>query len=94
MDFLNRNQHFAPGLCRQIAFELVDLSALSTDDDSRTGSVNNDLEAIGSTLDVDMGNAGACETALEVTLKFQILKQELAKLFLRVPVRMPVFVVA
>src|ERR1700741_4576915 len=34
VDLLNRNQHFAAGLRRKIALELIDLSALATDDDA------------------------------------------------------------
>ena len=94
VNLLNRHQYFTSGLCRQVSLELINLGALSTDDDARTGSVDNDLQPVGSSLDIDMGNARPGETALQIALEFQILQQELTKLLLRVPMRMPVLVVA
>src|SRR5204862_7579954 len=40
VDLLDRNQHFASGLHREIALELVDLRALAADDDSRSRGVD------------------------------------------------------
>ena len=51
VDLLDRNKHFAASLHRQIALELVDLSALATDDDSRSRRVDDDLEAIRGSFD-------------------------------------------
>ena len=81
-------------LRRDIALELVDLRALATDDDARTRRVDDDLQTIGGALDIDVRNAGAGKALLQIALQLQIFKQELAKLLLRKPVRMPVLVVA
>ena len=54
MNFLNRNQNFTAGLGRKIALQLVDLSALASDDDSRTRSVDDDLEPVRRALNVNV----------------------------------------
>src|SRR5262249_22993116 len=52
VNLLNRNQHFATGTGRDVAFQLVDLRALATDDDAGAGRVNNDLQTVRGALDV------------------------------------------
>ena len=94
MDLLDRNQHFASGLHREIAFEFVDLRALAADDDSRSRGVDDDLQTIGGALDIDVRDAGAGKALFQIAFQFQVFQQELAKLLLREPMRMPVFVVA
>src|SRR6185503_10109246 len=94
VDLLDRDKHFTPGLHRQIALELVDLSALATDDDSRSRRVDDDLQAIRGPLDIDVRHAGACKTLLQIALQLQILEQKLAKLLFGKPMRVPILVVA
>src|SRR6185503_6626472 len=94
VDLLDRHQHLAAGLRRQITLELIDLRALATDDDSRSRRVDDDLEAISGSFDIDVRHTGAGETPLEVLLQLQIFEQKFAELLLRKPMRMPVLVVA
>src|SRR6185369_2415218 len=94
VDLLNRNQHFPSRLRRKVGLQLVDLSSLAADDDSRARGVDDDLQAIGGSLDIHVRYTGAGETLLEIAFELQVLEQKLAKLLLRKPVRMPVFVVA
>src|SRR6185369_5898301 len=94
VDLLNRNQHFPSRLRRKVGLQLVDLSALAADDDSRARGVDDDLQAIGGSLDIHVRHTGAGETLLEIAFELQVLEQKLAKLLLRKPVRMPVFVIA
>ena len=93
MDLLNRNQNLAPGLFRKISFQLINLRALATDDDSRTRRIDDDLQTVCGALDIHVRNSGARKAVLQILLELQILVQEFAKLFLRVPMRMPVFVI-
>src|SRR5262245_30028852 len=79
VNLLDRNQHFTAGLRRKIALELIDLRAFPANDDSRTRRVNNDLQPIGSTLNVDMRHAGAGEPTFQILLELQVLKQKLTE---------------
>src|ERR1044072_7199545 len=94
VDLLDRNEYFASGLHREIALELVDLRALATDDDAGSRGVDDDLETVSGAFDIDVRDAGAGEALLQITFQFQVFEQELAKLFFREPMRMPVLVVA
>src|SRR5215208_5046359 len=46
VDLLDRHEHFAASLRRQIALELVYLGALAANDDSRSGRVDDDLQTV------------------------------------------------
>src|SRR6185369_14919014 len=94
VNLLNRNQNLTAGARRDITLELVDLGSLAPDDDARTRSVDDDLQAIRSALDVDVRHARAGKTLLQIALQLQIFDQEIAILPLRKPMRMPVLVVA
>src|SRR5437016_14162901 len=94
MNLLNRHQHFAASARRDVPLQLIDLGALATDDDARPRGVDDDLQTIGGTLDVDMRDARAREALLQFALQLQILDQEIAVLLFRKPMRMPVLVIA
>src|SRR5438067_12579148 len=68
VNLLNRNQDFAAGAGRDVALELVDLRTLTANDDARARSVDDDLQAIGRTFDVDVRHAGAGKTPLQIGL--------------------------
>src|SRR2546421_6489749 len=94
VNLLNRNQDLAPGSRSNVAFELIDLGSLAADDDARPRRVDDDLQAIGRALDVDVRNARAGETFLQLALQPQIFNQKIAVLLFREPVGMPVLVIA
>src|SRR6185369_5370052 len=94
VNLLNRHQDFASGLRRKITLELIDLRALATDDDSGPRRVDDDLEAISGSFDIDVRHTGSGKASLQILLQLQILEQKLAELLLRKPMRMPVLVVA
>src|SRR5215216_1586167 len=94
VDLLDGHQDFPARLRRKIALELVDLRALSTDDDARTRRVDDDFETICGPFDVDVRHARARKTLLQIAFQLQIFEQELAELSLGKPVRVPIFVVA
>src|SRR5262249_25305753 len=52
VNLLDVDQDFTTGLSFDLVAELVDLCALSTDDDSRSRGVNDDLQLVGSALDI------------------------------------------
>src|SRR3989442_14387929 len=80
MNLLNRNQHFAARARRDVALQLIDLGAFATDDDARTRSIDDDLQAIRRPLDVYVRDARAGETLLQFALQFRILDQKMAVL--------------
>src|SRR5262245_44904152 len=94
MNLLDRNQNFASRLRRQITFQLVDLGAFTTDDDSGSRGVDDDLQPVCGTLNINVRNSRACETLFQIALELEIFEQKLAELLLCKPVRVPVFVVA
>src|SRR5687768_13113208 len=94
VDLLDRNEHFTSGLHREIALEFVDLSALASDDDSRSRGIDDDLQTVRGSFDIDVRNAGARETLFQISFQFEVFEQELAELLFRKPMRVPVFVVA
>jgi hypothetical protein len=94
VNFLDRNQHFTTGAGRDVAFQLVDLRALATDDDPGPRRVDDDLQTVRRALDVDMRDAGSGEALLQLTLQPQVFDQEIAVLLFRKPMRMPVLVIA
>src|SRR5215470_5809567 len=59
VDLLYIYVDLAAGSLFDLALELVDLRALSADDDSRPRSVDDDLELVGRSLDVDVRDTGA-----------------------------------
>jgi hypothetical protein len=93
VNLLDRDQHFAPGARRNVALKLVNLRTLASDDNSRARGVDDDLQAVGGALDIDVRNPGAGEPLFQVALQLQVLDQEITELFFRKPVRMPVLVV-
>src|ERR1051325_274084 len=94
VSLMNRHEQFTPGLRREVTIELVDFGAFPTNDDAWSGRVDDYLETIGSSLDINVRNASACKTLLQVTFQLEVFQQKLAELLLGEPMRMPVFVVA
>src|SRR5205823_10444592 len=47
VNLLNRDEHFTTGARRNVRLELVDFRTLTANDDARTRSVDDDLQAIG-----------------------------------------------
>src|SRR6185369_4671149 len=76
VDLLNRHQHFAAGLRRKITLQFVDLRALATDDDSGSQRVDDDLEAISGSFDIDVRHTGSGKASLKILLQLQILEQK------------------
>src|SRR5437867_2047506 len=66
MNLLNRDQDFTSGARSDVAFELVNLRAFAADDDAGSRRVDDDLQAISGTLDVDVRNARAGETLFQL----------------------------
>ena len=94
MNLLNRDEYFATGARRDVTLQLVDLRALAADDDAGPRGVDDDLQTIRGSLDIDMRNAGARKASLQLSFQLQILDQKIAVLLFRKPVRMPVLVIA
>src|ERR1051325_11020207 len=82
VNLLNRHEHFTPGLRREVTLELVDFGAFPTNDDAWSGRVDDYLETIGSSLDINVRNASACKTLLQVTFQLEVFQQKLAELLL------------
>src|SRR5258708_7021479 len=76
VNFLNRYKHFAAGLRRKIAFQLVYFGALAADDNSRARRIDYDLQAIGGAFYIDVGDPCARESLFQVFLKLQIFKEK------------------
>src|SRR5438552_1249634 len=91
---MNPNQHFTAGARRNVALQLVNLRSLPPDNDARARGVDDDLQAIGRALYIDVRDSGAGETLLEIAFQLEILDQKITELLLRKPVRVPVLVVA
>src|SRR6266446_549375 len=85
MNLLNRHQHFAASARRDVPLQLIDLGALATDDDARPRGVDDDLQTIGGTLDVDMRDARAREALLQFALQLQIFKSQISDPLLKIP---------
>jgi hypothetical protein len=94
MNLLNRNENFTTGLRGQVSLELVNLGAFAADDDSGSRRIDNNLQPVGGAFDVNVRNAGAGKALFQIALELEIFQQELAVLFLREPVRVPVLVIA
>src|SRR5687768_919139 len=61
---LNRYEHFASRLRRKITFQLVDLGAFATDDNAGARCVDDDLQSIGSALDINVRHSSSGEPLL------------------------------
>src|SRR5690348_18247218 len=93
-DLLNGDHHFAARLPSEVLAQLVDLGALTAEDDTGTRGVDHDLESRRRTLDIDVRNAAARKLLLEFLLKSEVLCKELGELTFGEPVRVPIFVVS
>src|SRR4030095_16949817 len=94
MNLLNRNQDFPARTRRDVTFQLIDLRPLAPNDDARTRGIDNDLQAVGGPFDINVRDASAGKTLLQIALQLEILNQKITELLLRKPMRMPVLVVA
>ena len=61
----------------ELVAQLVDLGAALADDDPGPRGLDVDLELAGEALDVDLGDAGVREPALQLLAQLQVLVQEL-----------------
>src|SRR5206468_13088056 len=66
VDLLDRNQNLATGLFRKIAFQLINLRALATDDDPRTRRIDDDLQTICGALDIHVRDSRSEEHTSEL----------------------------
>src|SRR2546423_12476443 len=94
MNLLNGDQDFLARARGDVGLELVYLRPFAPDDDAGARGVDDELEAVGRALNVNVRDARASETALHVALQPEVFQKEVAVLFFRKPVRMPVLVVA
>ena len=85
VDFENVDEHVAIGSALDALFQPLDLDALATDDDSRTGGVDIDLELVRRALDVDRRDSGMPQTLLERLAQRQILVEQLGIFLLGIP---------
>src|SRR4029079_136583 len=61
----------------QLVAELVDLSALASDDDARARRIDVDAHLVRRALDVDLRDSGVGETLLQILAQLQIAMQRL-----------------
>ena len=73
--------------------KLFDLGTLAADDDAGSRGVDDDLQTVGRTLDVDVRNSAAGETLFQIALELEVFGQETWRNVLGEPMRMPVLVV-
>ena len=85
MHFLNIDEDFALRLLGELAFELFDLGALATDDDTRTRSPDRDPQFVARTIHFDGADPGLLETAHQRLFELNILKEQLSVIVLGEP---------
>ena len=70
MDLLNIDVDLAVRALLDIRFELVDLGALTADDDAGARRVNRDTKLVRHPLDFDVADAGVDQLFFEIALQF------------------------
>src|SRR3990170_2078872 len=93
VDLLNVQVHLAPGSLLQIGLQLVNLRALTPDDDAGPGRADTDAQFVRHTVDLDGRDARRAQPFLEVALQLEILMEPLAIIPLGKPPRLPRLVV-
>src|SRR5437870_1300303 len=86
MDLLNVDVNFAPGAVFDFFFELVDLGPFASDDYAGSRSVDDYLQLVGRTLDVDVRDARARKPTLQFLLQLQVFVQQVGVVTLGNPV--------
>jgi hypothetical protein len=72
----------APGESGDLAGHGLDLTALSSDDDTRAGCENGDADAVPGTLNDDSGNCGRLELLLQPATDLLVSVEEVRKFLL------------
>ena len=72
VDLLNVDVNLAPGPVLDLLLELIDLGAFASDDYARTRGVDDDLQLVGSPLNVDMRNSGAGKPPLQFFFELEV----------------------
>ena len=89
LDLLDVDVDLAVDELLQLVAELVDLSALASDDDAGTGCVDVDAHLVRRALDVDLRDSGVRETLLQIRAKLQIAMKRLGVVLPGKPAGMP-----
>ena len=74
----------------ELGAKAVDLGALLTDDDARTGGKDDDLHLVTSALDLDAGDGGTGETLVQELADLEVVTEGLSVVLLSEPAGAPV----
>jgi hypothetical protein len=89
VDLQDVDEHVALGALADLLLEAIHLRALPADDDAGPRGEDVHLQLVGRPLDLDGGDPGAPQPALEVGPQAKVLVQQLGVLLLRVPAGPP-----